>query len=61
MPPTLTVKQSYEYLNIGRTRMFALLKTKKVKSYKHGKSRRIKREWLLEYERELMRQESGSA
>lgn len=54
LPPTLTVKQAYEYLNIGRTRMFAFIRTGAIKSYKNGKSRRIKREWLLEFEKALI-------
>ncbi|RJE89046.1 helix-turn-helix domain-containing protein [Paenibacillus sp. 1011MAR3C5] len=50
--------QAADYLNIGRTRLFALIKSGDIRSYKNGKCRRIKREWLLEYEAKLIKEQS---
>ena len=52
--PTLTTKEAADYLKVGLTKMKQEIKTGAIKSYKNGRSRRIKREWLLEYEASLI-------
>lgn len=53
LDPTLTVKEVALYLKQGLTKTKADIKTGKLKSYKNGRLRRVKREWLLEYEQSL--------
>ncbi|MDG0810073.1 helix-turn-helix domain-containing protein [Cohnella rhizosphaerae] len=53
IPPTLTMEQVARYLGIGRTRVFHLIKSGELSSYKIGKSRRVRRTDLLEFEKRL--------
>ncbi|MCD9026015.1 helix-turn-helix domain-containing protein [Cohnella silvisoli] len=50
----LSVPEAAAYLNMGETKLKAVVKTGELKSYKNGRLRRIKREWLLEYEARLI-------
>ncbi|MGG1518724.1 helix-turn-helix domain-containing protein [Paenibacillus oryzisoli] len=52
--PTLDVKDCAEYLKISPVTVKSRLREGKLKGYKQGIYWRIKREWLLEYEQELI-------
>lgn len=54
----LTVPQVAEYLQIGLTKTWGLIGSNAIKSYKNGKQRRVKREWLLEFEKSLIENSS---
>ncbi|MEK3915220.1 helix-turn-helix domain-containing protein [Paenibacillus sp. FSL H7-0331] len=49
LPSTLTVRDVATYLGISKATIDRRISTGKLKSYKDGKLRRIKREDLLEY------------
>ncbi|WP_217593336.1 helix-turn-helix domain-containing protein [Cohnella sp. GbtcB17] len=57
LQPTLTMEQVSHYLGIGRTRAFHLIKSGELSSYKIGKSRRVRRADLLEFEDRLRKEE----
>lgn len=60
IPPTLTMEQVARYLGIGRTRVFHLVKNGELGSYKMGRSRRVRRADLLEFEERLRKGEMKS-
>jgi excisionase family DNA binding protein len=45
----LTVEQAAEVLNVGRDKIFYLLRTGQLRSIKIGKLRRISQSWLTEF------------
>jgi excisionase family DNA binding protein len=45
----LTVEQTAELLQISRDRVYALIRSGKLRSIKIGKLRRISREWIAEF------------
>jgi excisionase family DNA binding protein len=57
----LTVEQAAEELQIGRTKMFALLDRGEVASIKVGGSRRVPYDELIAYVKRLIAEQSGEA
>jgi excisionase family DNA binding protein len=53
----LTVEQAAEVLNIGRDKVYGLIRTGPLRSIKIGRLRRISRQWIAELAR---RQEPGN-
>jgi excisionase family DNA binding protein len=49
LPFLLTVAQAAEYLSVGRTRVYDLMRTGQLKSVKLGSSRRVARAALDEF------------
>lgn len=54
LPPVCKIADVMDYFQLSRTTIYRLIKSGKIKSYKYGNKPRIKREWVLEYEAELM-------
>jgi len=54
--PTLTVRDCMDYLGLSKATVERRIRSGELKSYKSGRSRKIKREWLLEYEQHLIKQ-----
>lgn len=54
LPPVCKISDVMDYFQLSRTTIYRLMKSGKIKSYKFGNKPRIKREWVLEYEAELM-------
>ena len=50
----LTVEDVMEYLQVSRSTVNRAISSGKLKSYKVGQLRRIKPEWLHEYEEHLI-------
>jgi excisionase family DNA binding protein len=57
----LTVEQAAEELQIGRTKMFALLDRGEVASIKVGGSRRVPYDELVTYVKRLIAEQSGES
>ncbi|MCO1582399.1 helix-turn-helix domain-containing protein [Crossiella sp. SN42] len=57
----LTVEQAAAQLSIGRTRMFALLKTGQVDSVQIGRSRRVPLQALVDFTARLARGQGHAA
>ncbi|MEK3788783.1 helix-turn-helix domain-containing protein [Paenibacillus sp. FSL K6-1230] len=55
--PTLDVIDAAEYLNVSKYTVINRIKEGKLKAYKQGRGWRIKSEWLLEYEQQLIEKE----
>lgn len=58
LQPTLTVRDCAAYLCLSKPTIDRLISAGKLRSYKNGRLRRIKREWLLEYEQTLIKMEA---
>ncbi|SEI77390.1 helix-turn-helix domain-containing protein [Paenibacillus polymyxa] len=54
LPSILTVEDVMEYFRVSRPTVARAIKARKLKSYKLGGQRRIKLEWLKEYEDSLI-------
>jgi excisionase family DNA binding protein len=54
LPPVCKIADVMDYFQLSRTTIHRLIKSGKIKSYKYGNKPRIKREWVLEYEAELV-------
>ncbi|MDH6670221.1 excisionase family DNA binding protein [Paenibacillus sp. LBL] len=54
LPPVCKIADVMDYFQLSRTTIYRLIKSGKIKSYKYGNKPRIKREWVLEYEAELV-------
>ncbi|WP_025720281.1 helix-turn-helix domain-containing protein [Paenibacillus sp. 1-18] len=50
LPSILTIEDVMEYFRVSRATVSRAIKAGKLKSYKLGGQRRIKLEWLREYE-----------
>ncbi|NES28957.1 helix-turn-helix domain-containing protein [Micromonospora terminaliae] len=57
----LTVEEAAQQLRIGRTQMFALIKSQQVSSVKIGRSRRVPRAALDTYVEQLGDEQHGAA
>lgn len=55
LPPVLTIKDVADYLQRCTKTVRSRIKEGKIKSYREGQEHRIRREWLLEYEQELIK------
>ncbi|MEK3950925.1 helix-turn-helix domain-containing protein [Paenibacillus sp. FSL H7-0703] len=56
LKPTLDVIDAAEYLKVSKYTVINRIKQGKLKAYKQGGRWRIRREWLLEYENDLLKQ-----
>ncbi|WP_090738442.1 helix-turn-helix domain-containing protein [Paenibacillus sp. Mc5Re-14] len=56
LKPTLNVIDAANYLNVSKYTVINRIKQGKLKAYKQGRVWKIKREWLLEYENDLLKQ-----
>lgn len=54
LDPILSVNDVAEYFKTSRSTVFRWIKSGKLKSFMVGGQRRVKKEWLLEYENELI-------
>ena len=54
LPPIASVDDVAEYFKVCRTTIFKAMRTGKLKSYKFGRQRRIKREWVMEFEASMI-------
>ncbi|BFH70646.1 hypothetical protein J27TS7_57600 [Paenibacillus dendritiformis] len=54
LPPVLTVKDVAEYLRRSTKTIRRRIDSGEIRSYREGREHRIRREWLLEYEQQLM-------
>ncbi|MCF2719247.1 helix-turn-helix domain-containing protein [Paenibacillus sp. UKAQ_18] len=54
--PTLDVIDAANYLNVSKYTVINRIKQGQLKAYKQGRVWKIKREWLLEYENDLLKQ-----
>lgn len=54
LKPTLSVRDCAAYLGLSKATIDRLISSSKLRSYKNGRLRKIKREWLLEYEEQLI-------
>ncbi|GIO42532.1 helix-turn-helix domain-containing protein [Paenibacillus apis] len=54
LPPIVSVDDVAEYFKVSRSTVFKAMKSGKLKSYKFGRQRRIKREWVMEFEYSLI-------
>lgn len=51
--PTLDVIDAAKYLKVSKYTVINRIKQGRLKAYKQGRGWRIKKEWLMEYEKEL--------
>lgn len=51
---TLTIEDAMNYFQVSESTIRRAIKSGKLKSYKLGQQRRIKPEWILEFESELI-------
>lgn len=54
LPPVLTIKDAAEYFQRSTKTIRRRIKSGELRSYKEGLEHRIRREWLLDYERQLI-------
>lgn len=54
LPQVLTLKDVAEYLQYSVMTIRRRVWSGKIRSYREGQEHRIRREWLLEYEAELI-------
>lgn len=54
LPRVLTIKETAEYLRRSPMTIYRRIKSGELRSYKEGQEHRIRREWLLEYEQQLI-------
>lgn len=54
LDPIVTVDDVAKYFKVCRTTIFKAMKSGKLKSYKFGRQRRIKREWVYEFEASMI-------
>ncbi|WP_449603481.1 helix-turn-helix domain-containing protein [Paenibacillus sp. Marseille-Q9583] len=52
--PTIDVLEAAAYLNVSIYTVINRIKSGKLRAYKQGNHWKIKREWLLQYETELI-------
>ncbi|MBS5910731.1 MAG: helix-turn-helix domain-containing protein [Paenibacillus macerans] len=55
LDPVVTVNDVAKYFKVSRSTIFKAIKSGALKSYKFGRQRRIKREWVLEYQNGLLK------
>ncbi|MCY9733122.1 helix-turn-helix domain-containing protein [Paenibacillus alvei] len=55
LPPVLTIKAVAEYFQRSTKTIRRRIKSGELRSYKEGQEHRIRREWLLEYEEQLIK------
>ncbi len=55
----MDVKEAAEYLGISAWTVKNRIRTGVLRAYKQGNYWRIKREWLLDYERQLIEKKEG--
>ncbi|MEK5089096.1 helix-turn-helix domain-containing protein [Paenibacillus sp. FSL M8-0228] len=53
LKPTLDVIDAAKYLKVSKYTVINRIKQGQLKAYKQGRGWRIKREWLLDYEKAL--------
>ena len=51
---TLTIEDAMAYFRVSKSTIQRAIRSGKLKSYKFGQQRRIKHEWLLEFEADLI-------
>lgn len=54
LPPILTIKDAASYLRRCTKTIRNRIKSGELKSYREGQEHRIRREWILEYEKDLI-------
>lgn len=54
LPPIASVDDVAEYFKVCRSTIFKAMRSGKLKSYKFGRQRRIKREWVMEFEASMI-------
>ncbi|MFD1179664.1 helix-turn-helix domain-containing protein [Paenibacillus puldeungensis] len=54
LPPIVSVDDVAEYFKVCRSTVFKAMKSGKLKYYKFGRQRRIKREWVMEFEASMI-------
>ncbi|MCY9761612.1 helix-turn-helix domain-containing protein [Paenibacillus alvei] len=54
LPLVLTIKDAAEYFQRSTKTIRRRIKSGELRSYKEGQEHRIRREWLLDYERQLI-------
>lgn len=58
LPPTLNRIDVMEYFNCGRSTIERAIQSGQLKCYKQGQVRKFKREWVLEYEAQMIAESS---
>ncbi|MNM25409.1 Helix-turn-helix domain protein [compost metagenome] len=53
-PPIVSIDDVADYFKVSRSTIFRAIYAGKLKSFKLGKHRRIRREWITEYEESLI-------
>ncbi|WDZ57699.1 helix-turn-helix domain-containing protein [Paenibacillus polymyxa] len=54
LPPVLSLRQAAQYLGLSVVTLKRRIYEKKLKAYKDGGRWKIRREWILEYETNLL-------
>lgn len=61
LPPILTVSDVARHLRRSTKTIYRRIHSGELRSYKEGHDHRIRREWVLEYERRLMGEEAQTS
>ncbi|MNP69795.1 Helix-turn-helix domain protein [compost metagenome] len=59
LAPIVTIDDVAKYFKVSRSTIFKAMRTGKLKSYKFGRQRRIKREWVYEFEASMIGELQG--
>ncbi|KAF6569045.1 excisionase family DNA-binding protein [Paenibacillus sp. EKM206P] len=54
LPPVLSLRQAAQYLGLAEITLKRRIYDKKIRAYKDGWRWKIRREWILEYETNLL-------